>query len=76
MTTTDVLLDLAMIVVGLALLLGANQEWRWLVDPPEAAWFFYSQSFLKKLFGKKNVIMITYFEGVMIVAGGIAWLLR
>jgi hypothetical protein len=75
MTTTDVF-GLAMIVIGLALMLGANQEWRWLVDPPEAAWFFYSQSFLKKFFGKKNVILITYVEGVLIVAGGVFSLLR
>lgn len=31
---------------------GGKREWAWLIDPPEALMFVYSQAFVKVCFGK------------------------
>ena len=54
-------------VFGVLLIIGAFQRWRWLVDPPVEAWPFYSQSFIKKVFGTKAVTAFTYFAGAAIL---------
>lgn len=61
--------------VGATLLFGAFKQWQWLVNPPtEWAWF-YSQSFIKKIFGKKGLLIYTYLIGFLFLAVGIAGIL-
>jgi len=57
--------------VGAILLFGASKQWQWLVNPPtEWAWF-YSQSFIKKTFGKKGLLIYTYLIGFLLLAVGV-----
>ena len=53
-----------MIFMGIVLLHATSRRWR-LVDPPESWWWFSSQALVKKLFGSKVAIGLSYF-----VAGG------
>jgi hypothetical protein len=53
---------------------GAYRRWQWLVDPNLAAWPIYSQSFIKKFFGKKAVVYFTYFCGLVGLAVSAAFL--
>ena len=63
-------------VLGCILLFGARQRWGWLVDPPNDMWIFYSQTFIKKLFGETVLIWYTYVLGVLFMVGSIFLLLR
>lgn len=65
------LLSLLFVLIGLAIIYGARQRWRWLVDPPEWLYLVYSQSFLKVLFGRKFVLFFTYFMGSLFVLASI-----
>jgi len=55
-------------ILAATLAWGAYRRWGWLVDPNVAAWPFYSQSFIKKFFGRRAVLHFTYFCGF----GGLA----
>jgi len=58
--------------IGAALIVGAYRRWKWLIDPPtEWAWF-YSQSWVKKSFGQKTLLVYTYIIGCMIFFLGVA----
>ncbi|MGH7813600.1 MAG: hypothetical protein ACREQI_06310 [Candidatus Binataceae bacterium] len=54
----------AFMLLGGAIAWGAVRRWDWLVDPPVETWPFYSQALLKKLFGTRAVVYITFVEGV------------
>jgi hypothetical protein len=58
---------------GAMLIYGAHRRWRWLVNPDMVAWPFYSQSFLKRLFGQKAALGFTYLSGFSMIAVG-CWL--
>ena len=57
--------------LGCILLFGAYKKWEFLVDPPEEYWKFYSQSFIKKIFGKQFLLIETYLLGLVILLLGI-----
>ena len=61
-------------IAGAILVCGAYQRWQWLVDPNVAAWPFYSQSFIKRFFGKTAVLYYTYFVGLLLMVSS-CWLL-
>jgi len=54
--------------LGVVTIIGAYRRWRWLVDPPIALWPYYSQAFLKRIFGTKFVIIFTYLIGLLLMA--------
>ena len=55
------------LLAGVVLFVGARQKWAWLVDPPDKMWLYYSQAFVKKLFGRTFTIRFTYFLGIMFI---------
>ena len=55
------------IAAGLALIYGAKKRIKWLIDPDENDWNWYSQALIKKLFGKQFTIYWTYFLGVLFI---------
>ncbi len=59
-------------LIGTILLIGAYKQWQWLINPPSEWAWFYSQSFLKIIVGKKGLLIYTYFIGFLLLAGGIA----
>jgi hypothetical protein len=68
---TAILLLIAPLVIGLVLLYGARQKWRWLIDPPEWLFLLYSHSLLKVLFGRNFLLYFTYFLGFAFLLVGI-----
>ncbi len=71
-----VMFFLAVISLGAVLVFGTAQRWRWLVDPPEDYWFFYSQAFIKKFFGARAVVSFTYVIGFAFIVVGIFVLVK
>jgi hypothetical protein len=67
---------LLVIILGAGLVIGAAQRWSWLVDPPEEYWFVYSQSFIKKFFGKRVLLFFTYAMGFLTITAGIYVLVK
>ena len=60
------------ICLGALLLLATRQIWRF-VDPPDSWWWFSSQAMVKRLFGSRFAIGLSYFVAVgFIVVGSIA----
>ena len=60
------------IFLGALLLLATRQRWRF-VDPPDSWWWVSSQAMVKKLFGSRFAIALSYFVAVgFIVVGAIA----
>jgi len=59
-------------LIGILLLYGAYKQWQWLINPPSEWAWFYSQSFLKKIIGKKGLLIYTYFIGFLLLVIGIA----
>jgi hypothetical protein len=55
------------ILAGIILIVGTKKRWRWLVDPPEDYWMFYSHSFLKKVFGKTFLLYFNYMLGIILI---------
>lgn len=57
--------------LGVVWLYGTRQRWR-LLDPPESWWWFDSQAVVKKLFGSRVAIGLSYLTAVgFIVVGAI-----
>lgn len=54
-------------LIGVTLIIEAYRRWEWLVDPPTHMWPYYSQAFLKKLFGSGFVVGFTYVIGFLLV---------
>ncbi len=59
-------------LIGSILLVGAYKRWQWLINPPAKWAWFYSQSFLKKIIGRKGLLIYTYFIGFLLLVVGIA----
>ena len=57
-------------VIGIVLFIGALRRWEWLVDPPAAMFFCYSQSLLKVIGGTEFCRWVTFIEGVLFFAFG------
>jgi hypothetical protein len=64
------LLGALFVVVGVLSIVGVRKRWGWLVDPPDELWPLYSQSFIKRFFGKAALEGYTMFTGVVFVAAG------
>ena len=62
--------------VGCMLVIGARHRWAWLVDPPDNMWVFYSQAFIKKIFGQKVLVRYTYVTGILFMVLSIVFLLK
>jgi len=62
-----------LIAVGVFLWCGAFFRWRWLVDPPikRPLDLWYSQACLKEMFGKRAVVLFTYFLGAVCILCGL-----
>jgi hypothetical protein len=60
------------IFLGALLLHATRERWRF-VDPTDSWWWFSSQAMVKKLFGSRFAIALSYFVAVgFIVVGSIA----
>jgi len=55
------------ITAGIALIYGTKKRLAWLIDTDESKWIWYSQAFIKKIFGQQFTIYWTYFLGVMFI---------
>jgi hypothetical protein len=62
-----ILFVLLFFIFGIVLIIGTYKRWIWLVDPPEKYSLFYSQSWLKKVFGKTFLIYYNYILGYLFV---------
>lgn len=51
-------------VIGLLLVIGTYKKWPYLVDPPPE---FYSQYYVKKIFGSKFLAIFNYILGVLFI---------
>lgn len=66
------------IVIGLFFLVGAKEQWKFLVDPPEEIWWLYNVSFAKKFMGmnKKDLISYFYYGGIFAVLIGVFFVFK
>lgn len=71
-----IFIGIVWLIVGVVCLLGAIKKWKFLVDPPEKYWFFYSPSWGKKLYGKEALIPLNYFFGIVSILGGAFFLFK
>ena len=46
----------------------------YLIDPPEEQWRYYSQSFIKKIFGRKVLYIFTIALGLLFIFVGVSGL--
>jgi hypothetical protein len=51
----------ANVVVGMLMVYGIKQQWRWLLDPPQWAAFIYLPALVKLVWGPKYVVKVAYF---------------
>jgi len=65
----DLMSEIAMLqiflVLGVLIIVGARRRWRFLVNPPGSWSWFYSQAFLKKVFGVNGTIVLCYLGGTI-----------
>ena len=62
---------IGVLVGGGLFLVGTWRQWPFFVDPPEGWWAFYSQSFIKKIFGRTGLLIYNYFLGVLFIFCGL-----
>lgn len=62
---------LGLVGMGLTCVIGARKGWRWLVDPPREAWFWYSQAFVKVVAGVRVLRVWNCVFGVLCIVGGL-----
>ena len=55
-------------LLGVALIYGTYQRWPLLTDPPPHLTWMYSQSFIKRCFGQRVLILFTYAMGALTIA--------
>lgn len=67
MRAVGLVFSVLFVVAGVLLLCGAYKRWPGLVDPPDELWLMYSQAAIKRLFGKRFLLLFTYFLGVVLV---------
>lgn len=63
-----------LIALGIIFILGAVKKWKFIIDPPNYLWPFYTQALVKKIFGRKTLIIQTYFWGILSLAFGLIFL--
>ncbi len=69
-----IIFSFVVLIVGFIMVYGAKDGWKFLIDPPESWWLFYSQSFIKKIFGKKFLYYETIvIGGLLIIASLYPW---
>ena len=56
---------------GALLVAGAHLRWAWLIDPPDHAWGFYSQAFIKRVAGRTALLYFIYMLGVSLILVGL-----
>ena len=59
------------ISIGLLLIIGTLRKWPLMVDPPEQCWLVYSQSFIKKAFGRTGLVTFNYLVGCLFIFVGL-----
>jgi hypothetical protein len=64
----EILLALTIALIGILLIVGATRRWEWLVNPPTALWFCYSQSLLKAIGGAEFCRLATLAIGYAFIA--------
>jgi len=57
--------------VGFFFMIASCKQWPWFVDPPAWMWFFYTQSFLKVIFGVTGTRVVSFTFGAIFFAGSI-----
>lgn len=55
---------------GLGLIVSAAKGHKYVIDPPEGAWWFYSQSLLRRIVGRALLKQYTYLLGGILMLGG------
>ena len=65
------LFSFAVFTIGVLMVYGAIAGWKFLIDPPEEWSPFYSQSFIKKVFGKRFLYYETIVVGRMFICAGL-----
>jgi hypothetical protein len=63
-------------LIGILSIYGAYKKWKFLIDPPESLAGFYSQAWIKKLYGRKFLLWETYIMGVIFIAMGVVLILK
>lgn len=58
------------VVIGFLLVVGTLLKWNILINPPEEWSSFYSLSKLKKMFGKRFLILFNYIVGLGLIILG------
>lgn len=64
---SGMMFSVAVFTIGALMVYGAIAGWRFLIDPPEEWSPFYSQSFIKRIFGKKFLYYETIVVGVLFI---------
>ena len=68
---SGMMFSVSIFTLGVLMVYGAISGWKFLVDPPEEWSSFYSQSFIKKIFGKKVLYYETIVVGVMFITASL-----
>ena len=68
--------SLLVIVSGICMLYGIFKKWPFLVNPPEDNWIFYSQAFIKKIFGERILIFETIIVALAFIGLGLVGFLK
>jgi len=58
-------------LIGFLLFYGGYKRWKFLVDPPENLWPFYTQSFMKKIDGPEGARSWALFIGAISFCAGV-----
>lgn len=58
------------VYVGAILLWGAMKKPKFLIDPPDDYWFILPNGLIKKLIGRKGLILYLYVSGGALLLGG------
>lgn len=66
------MLNIIFLIVGIFFIYGtATNRWPIVLNPPDKYWMFYSQSFIKKLFGENVLRIFNYVFGAMLIFLGL-----
>lgn len=63
-------------LAGWLLVIGTYKRWEWLIDPPTKYWMVYSQSAIKRVFGRRTVVIFTYSLAVALIVVGMFSLIQ
>jgi hypothetical protein len=62
---------LVCLIIGVTLLVGTYNRWRWLINPSTKRWWYYPPSTLKRIFGSRFLVFITYCVGLFFFVLGV-----